>query len=90
VYLLGNLIYSERLSVGDSAVIETQLFDVSSPAATSIKGDVVAVRGQGEDNRWEVVIQCNNEDKTGATIFPLDYCFDYDNTKVAFKRNPRA
>jgi len=44
---------------------------------------VVAARGnQGNDDRWEVVVKCNNLDGGGNPILPLHYSFDYDSTSA--------
>jgi len=63
--------------------ITTKLFDVPS-APVTIEAEIVAVRGAGEDNQWEVIAKRANRDNAGnGPLFPLGYSFDYDNTFVA-------
>ena len=40
------------------------------------------MRGQREDQQWEVILQCSNLDSSGKPIFPLGYNFDFDDTTV--------
>jgi hypothetical protein len=62
--------------------VKTTLFDLPDSRVT-IEAEVVAARGQGEDDQWEVIAKCSNVDAAGKNIFPLGYCFDYDDTEVA-------
>jgi hypothetical protein len=82
VFLSASLVSRGRIAVGDSATIETTLFDTPGPAKTTITGEVVAVRGQRDDDRWDVIIKCANLDGAGAAILPPGYHFDYDDTTV--------
>jgi len=50
---------------------------------TSVVGAVVAARGNGEDDTWEVVVKCHNLDANGKSILPIGYAFDYDDTTVS-------
>ena len=64
--------------------VETALFDRPDPRV-KIDAQVVAARGQGEDDQWEVIAKCSNVDPADKTknIFPLGYSFDYDDTDVS-------
>jgi hypothetical protein len=61
--------------------VKTSLFD-SPISPVTIEAEVVAARGQGEDDQWEVIAKRSNLDGSGKTIFPLGYYFDYDDTEV--------
>ena len=69
-----------------TASVTTALFGDSSGQTTTITGLVVAARSQDADDKWHVVIECNNMD--GSTppqpIFPLSYRFDSDDTTISF------
>jgi hypothetical protein len=81
VYVMGTLVYRGLISLGATVTVTTTRFSAGSP--TSISGKVVAVRGvRGFDDRWEVVVRCNNLDGGGNQILPLHYHFDYDDTSV--------
>jgi hypothetical protein len=81
VFLIGVLIYPGMISLGANVTVETNLFGV--PPGTNITGTIVAARGdQGGDDRWAVVISCPNTNAGGATILPLNYSFDFDDTSV--------
>jgi len=82
VYLVAALVFRGPISIGSSGTVTTALFD-SSGSPTTISGSVVSVRGQQEDDHWEVVIKCNNLDGNGKPILPLNYQFDYDDTTVS-------
>jgi hypothetical protein len=81
--LVGTVVYRGRISIGSSVTIATSLFDPGPGAATQITGSVVAARGQDEDERWEVVFQCDNRDQVGDPILPFGYQFDYDDTTIS-------
>jgi hypothetical protein len=68
--------------VGSMLQVKTTLFDLPSSPVT-IEAEVVAARGQGEDDQWEVIAKRSNLDSAGKSIFPLGYYFDYDDTEVA-------
>jgi biotin carboxyl carrier protein len=69
-----------------TASVTTALFGDSSGQPTTIPGLVVAARVQDADDKWHIVIECNNMD--GSTppqpIFPLGYRFDSDDTTISF------
>jgi len=69
-----------RIAIGSNVTVATPLFD--APPPKKILGKVVAVRGHGEDERWEIIVKCNNIDN-GKPIFPLGYHFDFDNTTMS-------
>jgi hypothetical protein len=84
VLLVAKLKYDGPIVIGATATIHTGLFEaVSDP----IVGMVVAVRGQSEDDQWDVIIQYDQ--MAGAlspvtSSLPLGYRFDYENTTVSF------
>lgn len=83
VYLVGTLIHRDVVKVGSSVTVSSALYSSTAGPATTISGTVVATRGHaGDDDRWEVVVKCNNLDGGGNAILPLHYHFDYDNTSV--------
>jgi hypothetical protein len=72
---------------GSQVTITTNLFDANAepvpPALlTSLPGTVVALRGAGDDDLWDVVILCKNPTVSGLPVYPIGYTFDYDNTSV--------
>jgi len=70
------------ISVGSMLQVKTTLFDIPSSPVT-IEAEIVAVRGEGEDDQWEVIAKRKNTDNAGkGPLFPLGYTFDYDNTEV--------
>jgi hypothetical protein len=82
VLLVAILIYRGPISIGSTVIVKTALFDSSMPR-TAVEGKVVAARGQDEDDRWEVIVQCDNLNTGGNPIFPFGYHFDYDDTTVS-------
>jgi hypothetical protein len=80
ILLVATLINRGPVSIGSTVKVTTTLFDLPGPK-TSVEGQVVAARGQREDDHWEVVVKCNNF-RNGKPIFPLGYNFDYDDTTV--------
>lgn len=68
------------------ATITSALFGSSLGSPTTITGLVVAARGHGNDDTWQLVIECNNMDQNNPSqpIFPLGYRFDIDDTQVKF------
>jgi hypothetical protein len=81
VRLLVSLVHRGPISIGSTATVTTTLFGPSSPA-TTLSGNVLAARGQGDFNRWEVVVQIKNVDGSGNHILPLGYCFDREYTDL--------
>jgi len=64
-----------------NVTIHTKLFD-GAPLAPPLKGQVVAARGAGSDDTWELVVRCNNLDPSGHNfILPIGYHFDFDDTQ---------
>jgi hypothetical protein len=82
ILLVATLIFRGPISIGSSVTVSTTLFDLSGPP-TTVTGRVVAVRGQREDEQWDVIVKCKNLDGGGKPIFPLGYHFDYDDTTVS-------
>jgi multidrug resistance efflux pump len=81
VLLSATLVCRGRIAIGANATVETRLFDMPGPD-TPFSGQVVAVRGHHEDDRWDVIIKCANLDGAGQPILPPGYHFDYDDTTV--------
>jgi hypothetical protein len=86
--IVARLVYPGPMNVwtsssppGSLVTINTTLFD-ASPLAPPLSGKVVAVRGAGDDDLWDVVILCANPSSSGNPVFPVGYTFDYDNTTV--------
>jgi hypothetical protein len=82
VLIVAIVVCREPIVVGSMLQVKTTLFDLPNSPVT-IEAEVVAARGQGEDDQWEVIAKRSNLDATGKIIFPLGYHFDYDNTEVA-------
>ena len=81
------VIYRGPILIGNTtATITTALFGDSSGAPTAISGQVVAARAQDADDKWHIVIECNNLDGSSPPkpIFPLGYRFDSDDTTISF------
>ncbi len=81
VHLVAGLLHRGPIPIGSTATVTTTLFGPSSPA-TTLSGSVVAARGQGDRDRWEVVVQIDNIDGSGNHILPLNYCFDREFTDL--------
>jgi hypothetical protein len=82
LFLLGTVVYRGPIQVGSTVNITTQLFDAAGPT-TALSGSVVAVRGRGDDDVADLVVQCANPlDGSGNPTFPIGYVFDYDNTSM--------
>ena len=82
VRLVASVVYRGPIPIGSTATVTTTLFGPSSPATPLPPGSVVAARGIGDRDRWEVVVQINNIDASGNQILPLGYCFDREYTDV--------
>jgi hypothetical protein len=80
VLLVAKLVYRGAIQLGATIQFQTLLYD--SPTSQTLTGQVLAVRGQREDQQWEVIARCNNLDGGGKPIFPLGYNFDFDDTQV--------
>lgn len=82
VLIVAKVVCRGPISVGSMLQVKTTLFDVPSSSVT-IEAEIVAVRGEGEDDRWEVIAKRKNTDNAGkGPLFPVGYNFDYDNTEV--------
>jgi biotin carboxyl carrier protein len=81
VLLETTLVYRGSVSVGNTVTVQTNLF--SKPAnSVTISGTVVAARGDSDDDRWNIVVSCENQDNNGQEILPLHYSFDHDDTSI--------
>jgi biotin carboxyl carrier protein len=88
VLLEATLVYRDNISVGDTVTVQTNRF--SKPAgppphlysSVTISGTVLAARGDSDDDRWNVVVSCDNRDSNGQEILPLHYSFDHDDTSI--------
>jgi biotin carboxyl carrier protein len=81
VLLETTLVYRDSISVGDTVTVQTSLFSNPANSAT-ISGTVVAARGDSDDDRWNIVVNCDNRDSNGQEILPLHYSFDHDDTSI--------
>jgi hypothetical protein len=80
IFLLATLVYRGPIRIGSTISVTTNLFDASGPA-TTVTGNVIAVRCRSDDDQWDLVAQCVNPlDGSGNPTFPVGYVFDYDNT----------
>jgi hypothetical protein len=81
INVAGTIVYDGVISVGDAATVNATLFGGASNA--SLQGTVLACRGSsgGMDNRWQVVISCNNRDGTNSSVVPFNYNFS-DGTTI--------
>lgn len=77
--LLARVIFRGQILTNSTNVtVKTNLFDAGGPQ-TVLKGTVIAARGGGEDDLWDLVVQCKNPvDGAGNPIVPIGYRFDYD------------
>jgi HlyD family secretion protein len=82
------LVYSGAIKIATAATpattitISTSLYDAAALTPTLV-GTVVSARGGGDDDLWDLVVQCANPlDVNGDPVIPLRYTFDYDNTTV--------
>jgi hypothetical protein len=92
IFILASVVYRGPIVIGSvppappvpnsTVTVHTKLFDLS-PLPAPLTGTVVAVTGHGEDDRWELIVKCNNLDSSGNPIFPLGYRFDYDDTTIS-------
>jgi hypothetical protein len=81
LHLVATLVYRGPIDVGAALTVTTKRYGQAGPT-TSISGPVVSVRGQREDDHWEVVAKCSNLDTGGKPILPFGYHFDFDDTTV--------
>ncbi|HET8522004.1 MAG TPA: HlyD family efflux transporter periplasmic adaptor subunit [Thermomicrobiales bacterium] len=81
VRLVASLVHRGAIPVGATATVTTTLFGPSNPV-TTLTGSVVAARGRGDGNQWEIVAQTNNVDGSGNHILPIGYYFDREYTQI--------
>jgi hypothetical protein len=90
IFLMATVIYGGPIVVcppgatpprNSTVTVTTSLFD--SATSQVLTGSVVSARGHHDDNKWDLIVQCNNLDASGNPIFPLGYHFDYDDTTVS-------
>jgi|SRR5579871_5465347 len=84
IYVLARVGYRGPIVLGSTVEIQTNLFDLS-PLPTPLSGNVVSVRGNRDDDTWDLVVKCSNLDPLKKPIFPLGYQFDFDDTTVTIK-----
>jgi hypothetical protein len=80
VLLVARLIFPGAIRLGDTVTTSTTALYEAIPD-NEITGKVVAVRGQSEDDQWEVIVKYSNTGG-GSFTLPLGYHFDYDDTTV--------
>ena len=81
VHLVANFVHRGPITLGATATVTSTLFGPADPV-TTLSGPVLAARGQGDGNRWEVVVEVHNLDAAGNHILPLGYGFDREFTQV--------
>jgi multidrug resistance efflux pump len=77
VLIVANVVCRGRVLIGSTLSITTTLFD-GTDSPVSVSATIVAARGRGDDDQWEVIGKVSNIDATGHKIFPLGYRFDID------------
>lgn len=82
VLIVANVICRGPIALGSMLQVKTPLFD-SPDSRVTLEAPVVSVRGQRDNDHWEVIAKRSNLDASGKIIFPLGYNFDYDATEVA-------
>lgn len=82
VYLVARIVCRGPISIGSFLEVKTTLFDAPGPPLPPLLAPVVSVRGEREDDHWEVIAKHSNFDADRKAIFPIGYHFDYDNTEV--------
>jgi hypothetical protein len=84
VLIVANVVCRGPVLIGSILSITTTLFD-GAGSLVNISATIVAARGQGDDDQWEVIGKVSNIDAAGNKIFPLGYRFgvDKDITQVS-------
>ena len=82
ILVVAKVVCRGPISLGLVLQVKTTLFHKPGPHVVVIEAPIVAARGQGEDDQWEVIVKQPNLDAAGQSILPLGYSFDYDNTEV--------
>lgn len=93
IYLIATVVHRGPIAVSppppapplpnSTVTVQTSLFDAAGPL-TALTGIVVSARGHRDDDRWDLIVRCQNPlDFSGNATFPLGYHFDYDNTTIA-------
>jgi hypothetical protein len=83
IYLVGTVKYRGMLRIGSTVEVSTTLFEAAGAAATTVSGEVVAVRGHDSvSEQWDLLIICPNRTDAGDPILPLNYNFDFESTTV--------
>jgi hypothetical protein len=85
VLLVAKLLFPDSITLGSTLTISTSVFE--SEPTNAIAGTVVAVRGQSDDDRWEVIAQFTNNGSESA-VLPLGYHFDFDDTTATITTPP--
>lgn len=84
VLIVAQVVCRSAVRIGSFLSIKTTLFDADgTPSPVFINATIVAARGQGDDDQWEVIGKFSNIDAGGKRILPLGYHFDYDITEVS-------
>ena len=77
ILIIANVVCRGPVLIGQILSITTTLFD-GAGSPVPIRATIVAARGQGGDDQWEVIGKVANVDAAGKKIFPLGYRFDND------------
>jgi hypothetical protein len=84
VLVIAQLICSGAVRIGSFLSINTTLFNADgTPSPVFINATIVAARGQGDDEQWEVIGKVSNIDAAGKKILPVGYHFDNDITTLS-------
>ena len=76
VLIEGTIIFAAQIWPNVSTVsLSTTLY---GSLALTLQGTILAARGHGQENKWAVIIQCDNP----SGLVPPGYAFDYDDTSM--------
>jgi hypothetical protein len=80
IFLVGTIIYQYPITPNVStAQITTTIFGNPDSPQLYPAGTVVAARGHGQENKWDVIILCN---QNPSLYYPPGYSFDFDDTTL--------
>ena len=85
IFLVGTVKFRGFISIGFAVTVSTTLFDSPNqpPQPVTVTGVVVSARGsRDEDDRWDVIVSCENTAAVSGQPVPPGYHFDYDNTTL--------
>jgi hypothetical protein len=75
--IVGFIQYRGLLTLHQEVKLQTKIFE--SIVDEEVTGKIVSIRGHDiDDDEWDIIIRCKNEKR----VFPLNYHFDKDSTKI--------